>query len=372
MPYIVHTMRDDSTFFRIAWAVFLCLLFAAAPPSARARDANVYTVAKLSVDMKAKDAVTAKKQALRLAKRRALHTIFRRIAPFNSFDRYPSLGAKAIDDLLEGFSLRRERNSATQYLATLDFRFQTEGVRKLLTAKGIVITDQQAGRIAVLPVYIEKGNINHTGRDVWRTAWNGLDLEHAITPVRLVRAGPSLTMEVLSGLLGGDLHAFAALRDKYKAQKLVLAVAEPTVDGKTLTTRLFGADRAGPLSLTRNNPVYNGELNATARETAAITLGILEGRWKLIKSPGGGASAEVALTGVEVIVEFAGMKQWREIRTRLEKVPGVQGFDIKSLSARTAQVAFQFPGGAERLSQALGSHGLTLLGGSGSWILRSN
>ncbi len=372
MPYILHTMRCDSTYSRTVGAVFVCLLFALAPDFARAQDVDVYTVAKLSVDIQAKDAVTAKKQALRQAKRRALHRLLRRIAPFNSFDRLPSLKPGAVEELLDGFSLRRERNSATRYLATLDFRFQAEAVRKLLTAKGLVISDQQAGRIAVLPVYIENGKINHTGRDVWRMAWNGLDLKHAITPVRLVRAGPSLTMDVLSGLLGGDVEAFAGLRDKYKSQKLVLAIAEPTVDGNTLTTRLFGVDRIGPLSLMRNDPVYNSDLKSTARDAAEITLGILEGRWKLIKSPGGGANAEAALTAVDVIVEYAGMKQWQEIRARLVKVPGVQGFKIKSLSARTAQVAFQFPGGVERLSRTLGSHGLALFGGSGAWVLRSN
>ncbi len=365
-------MGCDFTYSRTARAVFVCLLFALAPHSVRAQDADVYTVAKLSVDIRAKDAVTAKKQALMLAKRQALHRLLRRIAPFNSFDRLPSLKASAVDELLDGFSLRRERNSATRYLATLDFRFQAEAVRKLLTDRGLVISDQQAGRIAVLPVYIENGKINHTGRDVWRMAWNGLDLEHAITPVRLVRAGPSFTMDLLSGLLGGDEEAFTGLREKYKSQRLVLAIAEPTVDGKTLTTRLFGLDLIGSLSLMRNDPVYKSDLKSTARDAAAITLGILEGRWKLMKSPGGGASAEAVLTGVDVIVEYAGMKQWREIQSRLVKVPGVQGLSIKSLSARTAQVAFQFPGGAEGLSRSLGSHGLALFGGNGAWILRSN
>lgn len=365
-------MGRESIFFRAVGLFSLGVLLALAPLSARARDASVYTVAKLSVDIKAKDAVTAKKAALLLAKRRALHTVFRRIAPFNSFDRLPPVKAAAIENMLEGFSVRRERNSATRYLATLDFRFRAGNVRKLLAGKNILVTDQQAEPITVLPVYIENGKINYTGRDAWRTAWNGLDLNHAITPVRLVRSGPSLTMETLSRLLGGDLQAFVALRDKYKAKKLVLAVAEPTVDAKTLTTRLFGVDRAGSLSLTRNDPVYNGEMKSAARNAAALTLGILEARWKLIGAPGGGTGAAAALTAINVIVEFSGMSQWRDVRSRLVKVPGVQGLDVKSLSARTAQVALQFPGGAERLAQALGSHGLTLLGGGGSWILRSN
>ena len=365
-------MKSESIFCRALWAYFACGLYVLAPLSARAQAAGVYTVAKLSVDVKAKDAVTAKKTALVLAKRQALRKVLRRIAPFNSFDRLPPVKAPMIEDLLEGFSVRRERNSPTQYLATLDFRFRADGVRKLLSGKDILVTDQQAEPVTVLTVYIEKGKIDHTGRDAWRTAWNRLDLVHAITPVRLVRSSPSLTMETLTGLLGGDLQAFVALREKYKTRKLVLAVAEPTADSKTLTTRLFGVDQAGSLSLTRNDRVYDGGLKLAARNSAALTLGILEGRWKLVRAPAGGAGATAALTAIDVIVEFSGMSQWRDVRARLLKVPGVQRLDVKSLSARTAQVALQFPGGAERLAQALGPHGLALLGGDGSWILRNN
>ncbi len=365
-------MRSESILLKAHSAYFLGVLFALAPSTAQAQRASVYTIAKFTVDVKAKDAVTAKKAALVLAKRQALQKLLRRIAPFNSFDRLPSVKAGAIDDMLEGFSVRRERNSATQYLATLDFRFRAGDVRKLLTGKNILVTDQQAEPIAVLPVYIEKGKIDQTGRDVWRTAWNGLDLNNAITPVRLARAGPSFTMESLSGLLGGNLQEFVALREKFKTRKLVLAIAEPAADGRNLTTRLFGVDRAGSLSLTRNDPVYNGGLKTAAGNAAALTLGILEGRWKLSRAPGGGTGAAAALSAIDVIVEFSGMSQWRDVRSRLAKVPGVQGLDVKSLSARTAQVSLQFPGGAERFARALGSHGLALLGGGDSWILRSN
>ena len=284
----------------------------------------------------------------------------------------PALKPAAIEDLLEGFSVRRERNSATQYIATLDFQFRAEEVRKLLSGKGIAITDQQGDRITVLPVYITKGKIDQTGRDPWRTAWNGLDLVNAIVPVRLARAGPSFTMDRLSGIIGGDLNAFVELRDKHKAKKLVLAIAEPTSDGDTLTTRLFGVDRVGSVSLARNDPVYNGNVKAAAFAAADISLGIFEGRWKLMQAPRGGAGVDSTPVEVDVVVEFTGIREWKEIRGRLVKIPGVQGLDIKSLSARTAQLAFRFPGGAEGLARAVPAHGLSMQGAGNAWILRGN
>lgn len=363
-------MRCDSSIFKASWPLVLCLMLMAYSMPADAQEKSVYTVAKLSVEVKAKDAVTAKKKALALAKRQALRTVFQRIAPFNSSDKLPTLKSAEIEDMLEGISVRRERNSATRYLATLDFSFSAEGVRKILGGKGISIFDQQSEPVALLPIYIENGKINHTGRDPWRTSWNDMDLAHAIVPLRLARAGPSFTMEMLSSLLGGDLQAFVALRDKYKAEKLVVAIAEPTTDGQTLTTHLFGVDRVGSISLKRTDTIYKKDFKSTAKSTALIALGALEGRWKLVRSPAGGAGA--APVSIDLVVEFAGMRQWRDIRARLVKVPGVNGLDVKSLSARTAQVAFQYPGGAERLSGSLAPHGLSLHGGNGSLILRSN
>ncbi len=365
-------MRCDSAKYKAFRPSVLCLLLLAFCVPAEAQDSGLYTVAKLSVSMKAKDAVTAKKLALVLAKRRALDTVFRRITPFNSADRLPVVKTAAIEGMLEGISVRRERNSATQYLATLDFTFSAEAVRKVLGDKGFTISDQQAEPIAVLPVYIDKGKIIHTGRDPWRNAWNALDLTHALVPMRLSRAGPSFTMESLTSLLGGDVQAFVALRDKQKTGKLVLAIAELTADGQTLTTRLFGVDRVGSVSLNRNDPVFKRDMKSAANRASQIMLSVIEGRWKLSHSTAGGTGDDATPTSIGVVVEFAGMRQWRDIRARLVKVPGVNGLDVKSLSARTAQVAFQFPGGAERFSRALASHGLSLHGGGGSLILRSN
>jgi hypothetical protein len=338
----------------------------------QAQTNQVYKVSNLSVDVRAKDAVAAKNRALVQAKRQALHAVLRRITPFNSSDRFPPVQSAALDDMLEGFSVQRERNSPTRYIATLDFTFNPDEVKKLLSKANIAVIDQPSELVAVLPVYIEKGAINHTGRDPWRLAWTGLDLAHAIVPVKLIRTGPSLTMGKLSALLGGDVRGFVELRDKVKADKLVLAIAEPTADGKTLTTRLYGVDWVGSVGLTRHDMIESGDMKATAAYAASVALGVLEGRWKLVQSLVGAADGGGELAAIDMHVVFSGMGEWKDIRSRLVQVPGVNGLDVKSLSARSAHIGLQFPGGAERLAQAISSQGLSMEGGEGSWVLRSN
>ncbi|MDA7945963.1 MAG: DUF2066 domain-containing protein [Hyphomicrobiaceae bacterium] len=365
-------MRRKNHFARPITPLLLSFLLTVFSGMAGAQSTDVYTVAKLSVDVRAKDAVSAKKQAIADAKIRALYTVMRRLAPFNSSQTLPVLKLKTVDDVLEGYTVRSERNSKTQYLATLDFAFNPEGVRRLLVEKNIPINDQQAEPVAVLPLYVNKGKIDHTGRDPWRTAWNSLDLTNAIVPVRLVRPSPAFTFDKLTELVGGNVEAYVALRDKYKSDKLVVAIAEQSADGKAFTTQLFGVDRVGSISLTRNDPIHKGGVKASASEAASIALGVIEGRWKFVLSPAVGEGGAATLNAFDVVVEFGGMREWRDIRGRLRKVPGVQALDVGSLSARTASVKFQFLGGPDRLSQALAPHGLALTGGEGSWVLRSN
>ena len=57
------------------------------PHMASARTASVYTVAKVKLDVRADNAVLAKKQAMKEGPLLALKQIFKRFAPFRAYDR---------------------------------------------------------------------------------------------------------------------------------------------------------------------------------------------------------------------------------------------------------------------------------------------
>ncbi|MGI9383110.1 MAG: DUF2066 domain-containing protein [Methyloligellaceae bacterium] len=358
--------------FRCIWTVGALMAgLAAAPMPAPAQTPGVYVVAKLAVEAQAKDAVAAKRQALQDARQKAMRTLMKRITPFSAYERLPKVKSALIQDLLEGFSVRRERNSATRYLATLDFNFLPRAVRQLLTGYGIPFTDRQAPSIRVLPVYLSGGQIKTGRADVWRRSWLALDLSHALTPVNLAQPSPSLTPEVIKTVLSGDTQAYETLRGKYKSLTLVLAVAHlDDTDGR-LVTQLFGFDQAGAISLLRRDRVPGGDLRAAAGRAAEVALRIFEGRWKVTKAAVGGSGGGDALVTVEMTVAFSGLQQWQDIRSRLARVPGVQALEILSLSARTADVAFQFAGGADRLGPQLATQNLDLQNAGSRWILRS-
>ena len=360
--------------YALAWrALATLLLMVALPaPATWAQQSRVYTVEKLSIEASAADAVVAKKKAIAEAERRAMNIVLWRITPFSAYERLPKPKASLIEDLLEGFSVRREANSGTQYLATLDFTFQPDAVRQFLQGYGIPYTDTQAPAISVLPILMRDGKLVKSGSDAWRKAWSGLDLDHTLTPVRLLALESAVTDQQAQAIFSGDVEAFEALSNLYGEDTMVVAVASADGEDGKLKTRLYGTDRAGPIDLARFDRIGAGDVNGAAKRSAAIALRILEGRWKLSKSPLGGVSDDEQQVNFAVTAEFAGLSQWQKMRSRLTRVPGVQSLDIVSLSARSANVTMEFPGGAERLSQQLRRHNLNLQNESGAWILRSN
>ncbi|MGE0611405.1 MAG: DUF2066 domain-containing protein, partial [Hyphomicrobiales bacterium] len=328
-------------------AVLACVGLASALAHAASSD-RLFTVAKLTADVTSTDAVAAKQEALQEAHQKALRTVFKRLAPFEAWPRLPRVGNETVESMLEGLSVRSEQNSRVRYIARLDFEFQPQAVRNLLRSHNIPFVEQQAEPVTVLPVYIANGRVDATGRDPWRKAWLSLDTDHALAPVKLARVLPSHTAEQVNQALSGDLNVFAALRDTAKAELLVIAVAEPADNGTRLSVRLYGADQVGPLSFGRTDRVY-GTVDEANERAAALSLGILEGRWKIMRGSGA-TGAPGGSVAIQLVAEFSGLREWQDIRRRLSRLPGVHGLEVLSLSARVAQVTFTFTGPPEQLA----------------------
>ena len=69
------------------------------------------------------------------------------------------------------------------------------------------------------------------------------------------------------------------------------------------------------------------------------------------------------VSSILITAEFSGLKEWQTIRARLQNLPGVQHWDLKSVNPRSATISFDFPGGAERLTAMAGAQGLAVENG---------
>jgi len=358
-------------------AVVLALAAGAGIP-AMAGD-EVFTVANYPVEARADNAAAAKDKALADGQQAALRSLLKRLVPVSAYQRLRQLRQVGAGDLIEGVSVRSERNSSTDYIANLDFSFQSKGVRDLLRREGIPFTDEQAPTLTVVPLWRTGAARAPQDAAAWTNVWRGLDLEHALTPVKLQVLKKEIAPEVVNALADGDGSAIRALVAAYGSELVLLAVAEQDAAAGRLNVTLTGRDAVGAFTLKRayrldaSDPGYAREL------AAVISLGILEGRWKALKSRGGGGggggpgAGPVIASGdgdLLIAVEFRGMTEWQDISRKLSAIPGVEDLDVAGLSARGARVTLRYAEGAERLADALAEQGLILRNSGGNWVLR--
>ena len=132
-----------------------------------------------------------------------------------------------------------------------------------------------------------------------------------------------------------------------------------------MRVRLIGQDAVGGLYLERNYAITGQDIDQAA--------GVIEGRWKetRLASLGAIGGAPADLETIALSVQFTGLKQWQDMRGRLQKIPGLQNIDIKALNARGAVISVEFAGGASRLTQAAQSQGLAINQRGGDLLLTS-
>ncbi len=396
----------------------LMLSAAAAPGAATAAEGRVFVIGNYPVEAHASDAVKAKELAIQDGQQAAFRSLLKRIVPVTAYGRLKEIKTTPAAGLIEGFSVRSERNSSTQYIASYDFSFQPDAVQQLLDTQGIPYLDKPAPRIVIVPMYragSQPPNVVAEASDTWTYAWRGLDLTNTLTPATLAEAKREIHPDTLRAALVGDSNARRVIAGEYKTSLVVLAVLEPSADGKKATVTFAGEDAVGAFTLARNYRL-DGDLAYTSELAAVVGLGVLEGRWKSANGhlmtasapqsygrggferpdsasahpPGGatqpgaapqpgtaygsGPSSYPALGSggggvLKLSVSFQGMGEWQQISQRLAATPGVDNLEVEGLSARGARIALSFPGGPEALARALSGQGLSLRGGPDGLIL---
>ena len=339
---------------------------------AAAGASDVYTIANYPVDARAKDAVTAKEQALTEGQQAALRSLLRRLVPVTSYARLKKMPQLQAANIVDGVSVRSERNSSTDYIATLDFSFQPAAVRDALVRNGIPFVDTQAPQTVVITLARAKPDAAfESGTGTWFEAWKGLDLVHTVSPLKLEGLKPAITPDAIAAMAGGTGSAGPVFASEYKTDRIVIALAEPDATGKKLNVTLAGTDGVGSFILKRTYRVSGGDTQYTAELAAVVGLGVLEGRWKAAKGGAMGGVEPAAGNGIQIVAEFTSLSEWNEIRTRILDTDGAFDVTIGSVSARSAEVSLRHPGGTQGLAEALAAHGLTLDQTGSGWRVHS-
>jgi hypothetical protein len=343
------------------------MLSAAAAQTRAASTDRVFTVGNYPVEARAENAVAAKSRALADGQQAAFRSLLKRLVPVTDYARVRALADVRAADLIEGYRVRSERNSATEYIASLDFSFHPKAVRDMLRREGLAFTDEQAPAVIVVPVRRAAASGAPATDPGWTNVWKSLDLEHALTPVKLYPLKKEVAADTVDALAAGDGSAMRGLDAAYGSEHVLVALAEQDNAAGRLVVTLGGRDAVGAFTLRRAYRLDAIDAAYTSELAAVVSLRILEGRWKALKSRHEGSAREAV--DLLIAVEFRGMSEWQDISRRLGATPGVEELEVAGLSARGARVTLRYAQGAEQLVHALARQGLSLRDVGGNWVL---
>ena len=396
-------LRSTSSGFAVLLAAGALWAAGAAATFAAPKEDKAFTVGNYPIEAHDTDAVAAKEKAIAEGQQAAFRSLLRRIVPVTAYNRLHRMRAVKAAGLIDGFSVRSERNSSTDYIASYDFSFQAVAVRRLLDRENIPFLDRQAPPVTLVPIYRAPGGdgvpeiyTDARGSDSWLYAWKGLDLANSLAPVNLAALKREVHADTIKAAMDGDQAAVHTIAREYQADDILVAILEPDLGQKKVRVTLIGRDAVAPFTLKRTYRLDGPDLAYTAELAAVVALGVLEGRWKAINvrpservattnggslAGGGGEIARpvpVARPGfddapsaaLKIAVEFRSMGEWQRISRQLSETPDISELDVEGLSAHGARISLRYPGGGRNLALALAQQGLILTAGAGgNWVL---
>ena len=271
--------------------------------------------------------------------------------------------------MLASLSIEEERTGPGRYIGKLTINFLPDKVRETLARAGVAFTEKQAPRIVVLPVWSTDAGPTAWDENPWRRAWQDLKAENAVVPI-MIPLGDLNDAEAVSvdQALAGDADKLEALRLRYQAEAVLVAVAEPAGEN-AIHARMQGDTPLGRVLFDKTYTVESGGVAAAAQSAAQRFHRIMIQKWK--QQNVSEARLEVQAASLDVAVPFSNPSEFSVTRSRLMATPGVAGVDISTISGRGAIIKLSYNVPFQQLQAALQTQRMTLRLHGSSWVLQS-
>ena len=351
----------------VFWTLFLGFLLIAS--QVRAQGA-LFTVDGIKVDVTAENALSARDQAFRQAQSKAFKVLADRMLSEGEAETFSMPDVAVISTLIKDYEITQEKLSSVRYIGTYKFRFSDKAVRRYFSGTGAAYTDVSSRPVLILPYYQHAGQtVLWSPYNVWMEAWNRADNLGGIVPV-VVPLGDIQDVRDIGNdqSLTYDVESLQDMLGRYGAGEAVLVVATPDENlslvsdnsapaNGALTIHIYRTDRARPefvnqiVQTARGGQTKAALLNEAVRKVHRT----LQKDWKkktLVST--------AQTNSLYADVPIASLQQWVDTREALNRVHGVNGIVVKSLTPKKAQIEIRFQGDERRLRLALRQASITL------------
>ncbi|MDX1711697.1 MAG: DUF2066 domain-containing protein [Rhodovibrionaceae bacterium] len=358
--------------FRI-FLILAVLPVAWAQPSAAQSD--IYTVRNVPVDVTADNATQARAQALEEARQKALQSLIDRLVPRNEQGYVPDLSPSRLEQMVRDFEVEEERTSAVRYIAELTIRFNSQAVQRFLQNSRVRYALTRSKPVVLLPVLsTQTGAVLWDEPNPWRQAWSEYPANAGLVPM-IVPLGDLSDMAAIDAVeaIAGDQAGLSTVADNYGAVGAVVAQAQTSGDAEAGTARVDVLARWYDLSgggagqtVTDSLRQREGEAleDLLYRGADSIASAINES-WKQANLISFDQQQSLIAE-----VRVNGLRQWQQVRSRLQSVSMINGLQLRSLNRLAAMIELSYFGGVDQLQLALSQRDLTLFSDSAAGIWR--
>ena len=331
-----------------------------------ARADPLYTVSGVTVDVSDSDASSAKLKAISEAQVKAFAILLERLGGSEGPARLQGLGPAEIGRMMDSLSIEEERTGPGRYIGRLTVRFLPDKVRAALSGAGVAFTEDRAPAVVVVPVWLARDGPEAWTDNPWRAGWLALNAQDSLLPL-IVPLGDLTDSQTLSAqqALDGDRAGLEAVRNRYSAEFIVVAVAAP-LDDSTVRATLIGQTPLGPVDFDRTSSDTVGGVAAAAAQAVREFHSVMLAEWRASRP----TVTRTAVQTIRVALPVASLEQWNDLRARLVSTPGVSGVDLSSLTSQGAIVRLSFAVPFPDLQAELADRRLDLALRGETWVIQ--
>jgi Uncharacterized protein conserved in bacteria (DUF2066) len=348
--------------------IFLLLLAAAAfagSAFAQVTSGNAFTISGVDVDATGADALKARDQAVREAKRRAVGLLIERMVAPEDRSKVPPVDDARLEGMIRGVEFAKEHPAGNRFTGTLNVVFSADQVKSWLSGAGIAVAETVARAALVVPLWKDKGGVEPLDdRNAWRDAWSKLDTSASAVPVTVVR-GDQLDQNAMSveEAYVGDVSALTRLNARYHLPTIVVAIVEGDKDAGTLSVGGYRYDtQTGAHSDLAKVTVAGA---AQLADAAGKVQAKLDGDWR-----GMAVVRRDSQDAMEVTVPIKALSDWVQVRQRLGAIPAIKNVVVRTLETDHAELHVDYYGTPDQLTQTLAQAGLQLSKAADGWQLQ--
>lgn len=350
---------------------------------------DVVTVTDVMIDKTAENAVIARQQAMAEAQRLAFSLLAEQILSPEQMELFELPDDLMIASMVQDFEIVSEQIGSKRYVANFTYRFRVPAVEQyfnnyLGSAYQKDMDNVERKTVLMLPFYEDADGQTELWADdnLWLEAWQNSELpQGAVTYLVPLGDISDINAGSMADIWTGDTDAVIRLKQQYRADEVVLAVAARAgmnfqIDiyklaydaPKKINTLLIHSGAADDRIVFRQaimdvTGYLNSEMVEQPKESLPVFSFDLPGQEKRTGSKVSVPSrleqgVATARTEIEGVLNFSSIADWVELQNRLRRITPEAELSILSLSRDDARFVLKYDGAEQKLQQQLAALGI--------------